>query len=155
MKWNLIQLMLMQNDIAKSVAQQLDDVQGALDDVIGLQEAIEETAKVNTFHYFKFWTWIFQNWFWIQNQADILKDESLTDGAVGGSDKELGLQGMVDAPILKMVPQEAQILTSYVANKALFWLVTDVLEIAAGVSLKWDPGWKWYHSKVLSWFALQ
>ena len=38
-----------------------------------------------------------------------------------------------------MVPQEAQILTSYVANKALFWLVTDVLEIAAGVSLKWDP----------------
>ena len=40
---------------------------------------------------------------------------------------------------MKLVPQEAQILTSYVANKALFWLVTDVLEIAAGVSLKWDP----------------
>ena len=40
---------------------------------------------------------------------------------------------------MKIVPQEAQILTSYVANKALFWLVTDVLEIAAGVSFKWDP----------------
>ena len=56
-----------------------------------------------------------------------------------GDHEELSLQGIVDAPILKLVPQEAQILTSYVANKALFWLVTDVLEIAAGVSLKWDP----------------
>ena len=40
---------------------------------------------------------------------------------------------------MKFVPEEAQVMTSYVANRALFWLVTDVLEIAAGVSFKWDP----------------
>ena len=52
---------------------------------------------------------------------------------------DLSFQGIVDAHILKTVPEEAQIMTSFVVNETLFWLVTDVLEIAAGVSLKWDP----------------
>ena len=57
----------------------------------------------------------------------------------GGGEEELELQGIVDIQIIKLVPEEAQIMTSFIANEALFWLVTDVLGIVAGVSLKWDP----------------
>ena len=40
---------------------------------------------------------------------------------------------------MKYVPEEAQVMTSYVANQALFHFVTDVLGIAVGTTLKWDP----------------
>ena len=50
-----------------------------------------------------------------------------------------GIQGMVNGAILRNIPNEAQIITSYAVNEVLFWLVTDVLEIAVGVTLKWDP----------------
>ena len=67
--------------------------------------------------------------------------EEFNDIAKGGEveNQELNLQGVVDTGVLRLVPQEAQVLTSYVANKALFWLFIDVLEVAGEVSFKWDP----------------
>ena len=35
-----------QGDLAKTIAEQLDDVQGALEDGLDLQEVIKETAQV-------------------------------------------------------------------------------------------------------------
>ena len=40
---------------------------------------------------------------------------------------------------MKHVPEEAQVISSRIANEALFWLVTDVLGIIAATGLKWDP----------------
>ena len=57
----------------------------------------------------------------------------------GATGEEIGFQGVTDNVILKYVPEQGQVMASYVANEGLFWLVTDVLGIVAGTSLKWDP----------------
>ena len=38
-----------EKNFAKTIAKQLDDVQGAFDDGLGLKDAIEGTAKVHTY----------------------------------------------------------------------------------------------------------
>ena len=68
-----------------------------------------------------------------------LKDvtESI-EGTTGDGDNEIGLQGLVDPLVMKAIPEQAQVLTSYIVNKALYHLLTDVLEISAGVGLSWN-----------------
>ena len=61
-----------------------------------------------------------------------------TEGATEDGENEIGLQGLVDPLVMKAIPEQAQVLTSYIINKALYHLLTDVLEISAGVGLSWN-----------------
>ena len=51
-----------------------------------------------------------------------LKDvtESI-EGTTGDGDNEIGLQGLVDPLVMKAIPEQAQVLTSYIVNKASGW----------------------------------
>ena len=53
-------------------------------------------------------------------------------------DEEIGFQGLSDCLLSKVVPDNAITMTSYIANKALYHLMTDVLEITASVGLNWN-----------------
>ena len=53
-------------------------------------------------------------------------------------DEEIGLQGFSDSLLSKVAPDNAITMTSYITNKALYHLMTDVLEITAGVGLNWN-----------------
>ena len=81
----------------------LDDLQGALEDSLGLKDVIKSI-----------------------------------EGTTGDGENEIGLQGLVDPLVMKAIPEQAQVLTSYIINKALYHLLTDVLEISAGVGLSWN-----------------
>ena len=112
-----------QTNLAKKGAKELDNVQGALADGLDLGEAIGGSEIAETIH----------------ADDQTLDIKSNIKEVTGEDDKEISVQGFLDPGIMKVVPQDAQMLTSYVANKALFWLITDVLGMAAGTSLKWDP----------------
>ena len=49
------------------------------------------------------------------------------------------VQGITEEMVMPLIPEQAQIMTSYRANEGLIRITTDVLGMQTGASLNWDP----------------